>query len=171
MDWFERLRVFAKSPTRRREPSSASKAAVSIPSSTESPMVSANLNCRRFGLFVNAPPPGRLKVSVVTGDVREMHQAPEYAGALVQVASQFNVLEMTGPSVSPEEEVTRYIRDRTQGPACAIAAGAATIYRNYFLPVAGESGQTSTRQIDGLAEVGRSLSAALGRSVETLWQM
>jgi hypothetical protein len=28
--------------------------------------------------------PGRLKVSVVTGDVREMHQAPEYAGALVQ---------------------------------------------------------------------------------------
>jgi hypothetical protein len=115
--------------------------------------------------------PGRLKVSVVTGDVREMHQAPEYAGALVQVASQFNVLEMTGPSVSPEQGVTRYVHDRTQGPACAIAAGAATIYRNYFLPVAGESGQTSTRQIDGLAEVGEALGGALGRSVETLWQM
>ena len=26
--------------------------------------------------------PGRLKVSVVTGDVRQMHQAPENAGAL-----------------------------------------------------------------------------------------
>src|SRR6266702_4783244 len=38
--------------------------------------------------------PGRLKVSVVTGDVRQMHQSPENAGALFQVASQFNFLEM-----------------------------------------------------------------------------
>jgi hypothetical protein len=30
--------------------------------------------------------PGRLKVSVVTGDVRQMHQSPENAGALFQVA-------------------------------------------------------------------------------------
>ena len=77
-----------------------------------------------------------------------MHQAPECAGALIQVASQFNVLEMTGPSVSPEEGVTIYVHDRTQGPARAIAAGAATIYRNYFVPVASDIGQTSTRQID-----------------------
>lgn len=28
--------------------------------------------------------------------------------------------------------VTIYANDRTQGPACAIAAGAATVYRNYF---------------------------------------
>ena len=41
--------------------------------------------------------PGRLKVSVVTGDVRQMHQSPENAGALFQVASQFNLLEMTSP--------------------------------------------------------------------------
>jgi hypothetical protein len=116
-------------------------------------------------------PPGGLKASVVRGDVRKMHQAPEYAGALVQVASQFNALEMIGPSVTPEEGVTIYVRDRTQGPACAIAAGAATIYRNYFVPVAGDIGQTSTRQIDGLADVGEALSGALGRSVETLWQM
>ena len=81
--------------------------------------------------------PGRLKVSVVTGDVRHMHQSPENAGALFQVASQFNLLEMTGPEVSPEDGVTRYQHDRTQGPACAIAAGAATIYRNYFAPVGG----------------------------------
>ena len=43
--------------------------------------------------------------------------------------------------------------------------------RNYFLPVAGERGQTSTRQINGLAEVVEALRAALGRSVDTLWQM
>ena len=47
----------------------------------------------------------------------------------------------------------------------------ATIYRNYFVPVAGQTGQTSTRQIDGLAAVGQALSAALGRPVDTLWQM
>ena len=91
---------------------------------------------------------GRLKVSVVTGDVRKMHQASEYAGALFQVASQFNALEMTGFEVTPEHGVTRYMHDRTQGPACAIAAGAATIYRNYFVPLAGGVGQTAQRQTE-----------------------
>jgi hypothetical protein len=77
---------------------------------------------------------GRARVQIGTGDVRKMHQAPEYAGALFQVASQFNSLEMVGPSVSPEDGVSRYEHDHTQGPACAMAAGAATIYRNYFVP-------------------------------------
>ena len=85
-------------------------------------------------------PSGRLRVSVVTGDVRRMHQLPENAGALFQVASQFNLLEMVSPMVTPEHGVTRYQHDRTQGPACAIAAGAATIYRNYFAPVDGSHG-------------------------------
>ena len=34
-------------------------------------------------------PSGRLKVSLVTGDVREMHGQSQYGGALFQVASQF----------------------------------------------------------------------------------
>ena len=85
-----------------------------------------------------------------------MHQAPEYAGALFQVASQFNALEMTGPNVTPEDGVTRYQhRPDLQGPACAIAAGAATIYRNYFAPVAGGvTARPAKRQLDGLAAVG-----------------
>jgi hypothetical protein len=116
-------------------------------------------------------PSGRLKVSVVRGDVRLMHRVPEYAGALFQVASQFNALEMTGPNVTPEDGVTRYKDDPTQGPACAIAAGAATIYRNYFAPVAGSLGQRKERQLDGLADLGASLSGDLNRPVETLWKM
>jgi hypothetical protein len=115
--------------------------------------------------------PGRLKVSVVRGDVRQMHQAPENAGALFQVASQFNLLEMVSPTVTPEDGVTRYQHDRTQGPACAIAAGAATIYRNYFAPVGGGPGQTAERQLDGLADLGATLSGALRRPVEALWKM
>ncbi len=59
----------------------------------------------------------------------------------------------------------------TQGPACAIAAGAATIYRNYFAPVAGGVGQTADRQIDRLAAVGQALSKALNKPVTDLWRM
>ena len=88
-----------------------------------------------------------------------------------QVASHFNLLEMTSPRVTPEQGVTRYQDDGTQGPACAIAAGAATIYRNYFAPVANGHGQTSTRQLDGLADMGNALSQAVGQSVEALWRM
>lgn len=115
--------------------------------------------------------PGRLKLGVATGDVRLLHQAPQFAGALFQVASQFNLLEMTGPDVTPEHGVTRYQHDRTQGPACAIAAGAATIFRNYFAKVGAAMGQTSTRQIDGLAPVGNALATALGEPVGSLWEM
>lgn len=65
--------------------------------------------------------PGRVKMRVVTGDVRRLHRDPENAGALFQVASQFNLLEMVSPDVTPEHGVTRYQSDRTQGPACALA--------------------------------------------------
>jgi hypothetical protein len=100
-----------------------------------------------------------------------MHQSPENAGALFQVASQFNLLEMTSYDVTPEHGVTRYQHDRTQGPACAIAAGAATIYRNYFAPVGGSDGQTAKSQFNGLADLGATLGAALNQPVETLWSM
>ena len=115
--------------------------------------------------------PGRLKVDVVKSNVRTLHQTPEYAGALFQVASQFNLLEMTGPGVTPEQGVTRYECDCTQGPACAIAAGAATIYRNYFAPVGNNFGQTAQRQLNGLAQMGEALASATGQPVAALWEM
>lgn len=110
---------------------------------------------------------GTLKVSNVVGDVRGMHRDPANRHAMFQVASQFNLLEMAGPVVTPEDGVTRYINDHTQGPACAIAAGAATIYRNYFVPVDGHVGQTRARQIDCL----RDLGTALGNDRDMLWTM
>lgn len=113
----------------------------------------------------------RLSVSAATGDVRKMHQAPENAGATFQVASQFNLLEMISQNVTPNDGVGRYEDDPTQGPACAIAAGAATIYRNYFAPVNGETGQTAERQIDGLYDVGATLSVILKMPADQLWEM
>lgn len=131
----------------------------------ETPSV-AELRTRAFAVMERSTP--RLKVSCVSGDVRRMHVDPQNERALFQVASQFNLLEMTSDRVKPEHGVTRYETDRTQGPACAIAAGAATIYRNYFAPVDGGTGQTRTRQIDCLKDLG----AALGNGGDgALWTM
>jgi hypothetical protein len=109
----------------------------------------------------------RVRVSNVVGDVGRLHRDPANRHALFQVASQFNLLEMTGPDITPEHGVTRYAFDRTQGPACAIAAGAATIYRNYFAPADGRVGQTQDRQIDCLSDLG----AALRNEDNPLWTM
>jgi len=110
---------------------------------------------------------GRLRISNISADVRSLHRRPAHRGALFHVASQFNLLEMVGPEVRPEDGVTRYVNDHTQGPACALAAGAATVYRNYFVPVAGQIGQTRDRQIDCL----RDLGAELGNESHNLWTM
>ncbi len=112
----------------------------------------------------------KLKLSCVQGDVRRMH--PSYPGALFQVASQFNLLEMVGPSVTPEDGVAGYAGDPTQGPACAIACGAGTIYRNYFAPVrGGQIGQTEDNQLDGIEALGALLAAKMGCKAEHLWRM
>ncbi|GJE59015.1 hypothetical protein [Methylobacterium trifolii] len=175
MDWFERLAGF------REGPYAQTQAALSV--------VDGRLRCRgtdrRFAIGTLTLPSlaelraeagtvrrtGRLRLSLVEGDVRAMHRQPENAGALFQVASQFNMLEMTSPNVTPEDGVAGYADDRTQGPACAMAAGAATIYRNYLVPVAGGIGQTADRQLDGLADLGAALAQRLGIGTEALWTM
>lgn len=114
---------------------------------------------------------GPSTVRLAQGDVGKLHASPANAGALFQVASQFNLLEMMDSGVTPEDGVTGYVRDHTQGPACAMAAGAATIYRNYFAPVGGAAGQTEDRQLDGFAEFGGAIAEGLDRSAGSLWTM
>lgn len=96
---------------------------------------------------------GKLQVRNVTADVMDLLIAEENRHATFQVASQFNCLEFVGPSVRPEDGVTRYDCDRTQGPACSVACGPATVYRNYFAEVSGSRGQTSQRQIENLRDL------------------
>lgn len=110
---------------------------------------------------------GTLRVTEAIGNVQDFHLDPANAGALFQAASQFNMLEMVSPEVTPERGVGIYEHDRTQGPACAIACGAGTIYRNYFAPVDGQIGQTADHQLDGL----RGIGAALGNPERQLWTM
>jgi hypothetical protein len=108
-----------------------------------------------------------IRVSEQVGNIQEFHCDPLNNGALFQAASQFNILEMVGPEVTPESGVGIYEYDNTQGPACAISCGAGTIYRNYFAEVNGRKGQTKENQIDCLNDLGR----ALGNENESLWQM
>jgi len=110
---------------------------------------------------------GKLQVSEVVSDVQFLHQLEENEAALFQVASQFNLLEMLHPDVTPEAGVDIYEQDPTQGPACAIACGAGTIYRNYFVPLNGQTGQTAHHQIDCMADVHQ----ALQNGTEPLWKM
>ena len=96
--------------------------------------------------------PGPLHVREVVGDVGVLHRDPAHAGALFQAASQFNLLEMVAPHVTPERGV-------------GVACGGGTILRNYFVEVDGQPGQTAARQLDCLAELG----VALGGP--GLWEM
>ncbi|MDF3129839.1 hypothetical protein P0Y35_11580 [Kiritimatiellaeota bacterium B1221] len=115
----------------------------------------------RHQFDVHPPTQGTLHLDEVVGDARALHAAPANAGACFQVASQFNLLEMASPKVTPEAGVGIYEMDHTQGPACAVACGAGTIYRNYFVPVNGQTGQSATRQINCLKD----LAHALGENI------
>ena len=110
---------------------------------------------------------GKISVREVVANVQHLHTNVSNAGSLFQVASQFNLLEMVSPNYTPESGVGIYEHDRTQGPACATAAGAGTIYRNYFAIVNGQTGQSAYNQIDCLADIG----AALGNTQSRLWEM
>lgn len=59
---------------------------------------------------------GRPRSSIVEATCA-MHALFANAGALFQVASKFNTLKMVAHSLTPEEGVSRYQHDLTQGPA------------------------------------------------------
>ena len=109
----------------------------------------------------------RSTIREVVADVRRLYVDPANEHALFQVASQFNLLEMISPQVTPDDGISDYELDRTQGPTCAICCGAGTIYRNYFVELDGQRGQTADRQIDCASDLGE----LLGNVGDRLWQM
>ena len=172
MDWFERLTGF-----REQSPQQV-RAHLSVEGNTLESQVNGrawtygelevpSLAELRQRALSSAPPSGKLSIREIIADAQTLHVDPSNEGALFQVASQFNLLEMTSPHITPEQGVGIYEHDHTQGPACAIAAGAGTIYRNYFVMVNGQVGQSARNQIDCLADIG----AALGNSKNRLWEM
>ena len=174
-DWFEKLVGFSESD---------GYAAVQSQLTVEGDELVSTVNGKRYGIGeltlptlaelrarVNPARGQRSSARIVVGDVQKLHSEPEFERALFQVASQFNLLEMVSENFTPEHGVTDYIYDGTQGPACAMAAAAGTIYRNYLVPVGDRVGQTQDCQLDALAGVGAALSNLIGLPVSDLWNM
>ena len=172
MDWFEKLTGFREeSPQQVRNNFIADdgklKSLVNGRTLVAGRLETPSLGELRQRIRDNGAKTGKLSLREVVANVQSLHTDLANAGALFQVASQFNLLEMISPNRTPEHGVGIYDRDRTQGPACAVAAGAGTIYRNYFVPVNGQIGQSTANQIDCLADLGE----AWGNSQNHLWQM
>jgi hypothetical protein len=66
-------------------------------------------------------------------DVLAAQSFEDFDGATFLGASNFNCLEFVGPRQTARDGVSCYSQDQTQGPYLALAAGAATVYRNYFM--------------------------------------
>ena len=176
--WFETLFGFAESDDR-------AATIANLECSGQAGTLTSNINGAQFGIGTfSTPSLGQLRAqasealdSVPTScrvrakPMRVSHAAGRDVSALqaksptavFQVASQFNCLEFTHPTVAPEAGVTFYCNDKTQGPAACISCGPAAVYRNYFAPVQqnkGEqsdkqavAGQSRDRQIDNLRDV------------------
>ena len=99
----------------------------------------------------------------IGGNARSLHLDPQNAGAIFQVASQFNLLEMVGPNVRPQDGISRYFADKTQGPVCAVACPAGTVFRNYFYNGSGQA----VEQFDGAGDIAR----LVGNARHHYWTM
>ncbi|MEM7759291.1 MAG: hypothetical protein AAF298_14370 [Cyanobacteria bacterium P01_A01_bin.40] len=172
MDWFEKLTGFPEESPRQvrnnlvieeQKVRSLVNGKTWVTGRLETP----SLGELRQRIRDNRAKAGKLSLREVVANVQDLHTDPANAGALFQVASQFNLLEMVSPNRTPEQGVGIYDRDLTQGPACAVAGGAGTIYRNYFVPVNGQIGQSTANQLNCLADLGE----AWGNSQNCLWQM
>src|SRR5688572_5790165 len=102
MDWFERLTGFRETTYEETRGRLAIEGGSLVSAVTgarhgigELELVSLAQLRDRVGM----PPASsrRLRVRLISGEARALHRASEYAGALFQVASQFNLLEMASP--------------------------------------------------------------------------
>jgi hypothetical protein len=110
---------------------------------------------------------GKISVNEIVSGIYSLHKNPKFKNSVFQVASQFNLLEMASPNITPEDGVGIYEYDNTQGPACAISAGAGTIYRNYFVNINGKVGQRANNQINCIEDFG----TFIGNNDNSLWKI
>jgi len=125
MTWFEKLTGFPEtSPSQVRENitldgetlTSRVNGSSVVCGRLETPSLAELRGRIQSGEHLN----GTISLREVVGNVQELHADVSHAGSLFQVASQFNLLEMVSPSVTPEYGVGIYENDHTQGPVCAI---------------------------------------------------
>jgi len=75
-----------------------------------------------------------LKYDFIKGDISELiNIVSDSENAVFQAASQFNLLEMSDPSITPKHGISIYKTDNTQGPRVALSSPTGTFFRNYLL--------------------------------------
>lgn len=104
-------------------------------------------------------------VHLATSSILSEHSKEENMHATFQAASQYNALEFDNDSVTPEYGIARYAGDNTQGPDCALACAAGTLYRNYarIMPndQKGQSADNQINYLDDLVEILRTNSGGV----------
>jgi hypothetical protein len=92
---------------------------------------------------------GNVTIKNIKGNIIKIHEATLYNNSTIQVASQLNCLEMENTLITPENGITIYQNDGTQGPRCALRTPSGIAYRNYLIPITNESyGQTHNNQLN-----------------------
>lgn len=170
--WFEQLTGFKESSPEQVRNNIRIERDTMISSVNGRQFVFGNLEIVTLQELRNTCPPidtysDKVHVEEIVADVQVLHKDIEYTNSLFQAASQFNLLEMVNPNVTPEDGIDGYEYDYTQGPACAIACGAGTIYRNYFVQLDDQIGQTEHKQVDCLDLIGQELK----NEQRNFWQM
>jgi hypothetical protein len=91
-----------------------------------------DLNSELVRSVFNSGDGSGISVKNLSDDVSNQHHKPRNKLATFQGASQFNCLEFASAHGSPENGVTCYAMDKTQGPCCAVTCSPGTVVRNYF---------------------------------------
>lgn len=73
---------------------------------------------------------------------------------------------MVSPRIEPKHGITGYANDMTQGPVCAMACPAATLFRNYFAGAKPGKGQDKN-QLDNAADIAK----VVGNRKHNYWTM
>ena len=111
----------------------------------------------------------KISASTQIGNAYDIHQKQNGAN-VIMVASQFNLLEFVSQSAKPEHGITGYCNDKTQGPACVMAAPFATAFRNYLVEInegkvsqesSSQTGQSEKSQINTLGDTMKLLNERL----------
>lgn len=172
MDWFEKITGFKETNYADTQKNIWQENGKLFSKYCDKPLLAGKFSLQSLGALqnkVNFSAHKKTKISIkeIVSDVQELHQKKSSNNAVFQVASQFNALEMLGPNLTPENGVTIYKDDSTQGPSCAIAAGAGTILRNYLIKVGDQIGQTKNKQINMLSDLER----AWFKNGKPLWHL
>jgi hypothetical protein len=116
MTWFENITgIDEESPEQVRRELSIDHGCIVCPNGNRiafGRLETPKLAELRSAVATTDAPRGQSSVREVVGEVRQLHSDADNANALFQVASQFNLLEMTGPSVTPERGVGIYEHDQ-----------------------------------------------------------